>query len=229
MTRLAQVQGILFDLDGTFADTAPDLAYALNQTLDAYGKPPLPYAAIRSVASNGGNGLIKLGFQIDPDAPGFDERHRHLLKVYQANLTKRTRIFEGTATLTDHLERCGLPWGIVTNKPTWLTQPLLTNLGFASRASAVICGDTCLRRKPHPEPILHACQTLGVPPEHTLCVGDARRDIEAGHAAGSLTAVARFGYIGTDDDPTSWNADILVDDGAELISLLGIDKQSAAD
>lgn len=224
MTRLRQVRAVLFDLDGTFADTAPDLAYALNQTLYDYGEPPLPYAAIRPVASHGGNGLIKLGFRMDPGAPGFDERLRRLLDVYQANLTRHTRLFDGTATLINHLEQCGLLWGIVTNKPAWLTDPLLADLGYASRASIVISGDTCSRRKPHPEPILQACRVLGVPAGQTLYVGDARRDIDAGRAAGSLTAVARFGYIAADDDPTTWNADVVVNDGTELISLLGIDE-----
>jgi phosphoglycolate phosphatase len=229
MTRLPRVRAVLFDLDGTFADTAPDLAYALNQTLQAYGEPPLPYVAIRPVASHGGNGLIKLGFRMNPDAPGFDERLRLLLNVYEANLTRRTRLFDGTATLINQLERCGIPWGIVTNKPAWLTDPLLARLGYASRAAIVISGDTCSRRKPHPEPILQACRALHVPAGQTLYVGDARRDIEAGRAAGSLTAVARFGYIAADDDPTTWDADVVVNDGAELIWLLRIDEQSTAD
>jgi phosphoglycolate phosphatase len=220
MTSPRPVQAVLFDLDGTFADTAPDLAFALNATLQAFGRAPLPYETIRPVASHGGIGLVGLGFGLAPDDEGFEERRAHLLEVYRANLCRESRLFDGMAEVVDGLESAGYRWGIVTNKPGWLTDPLMAALGYAARAHIVVSGDTCARRKPYPDPVEHACTALDIAPTTALYVGDAERDIVAGHAAGTLTAAARYGYILPGEDPLAWQADFLLDHCRELPGLL---------
>lgn len=212
--------GILFDLDGTFADTAGDLAYALNQTLAAYGRDPLPLESIRSAVSHGGTALIKLGFNIQPESRGFEEKRRFLLDIYQDNICRETRLFEGIEQLITELEEHGLPWGIVTNKPSWLTDPLMDELDLTHRASTIVSGDTCEKPKPHPTPILHACEEMQVQPSACVYVGDAERDILAGRAAGSPTVVAMYGYLLPEDQPESWNADSAIQHPGELSSLM---------
>lgn len=219
---LAHSRAVLFDLDGTFADTAPDLAHALNGTLVAYGREPLPFERIRPVVSHGGLALIRLGFGLQPGDPGFDERRQYLLDLYRANLCRETRLFDGVAEVLDALERHGRRWGIVTNKPAWLTDPLLDAMGLSQRAGSIISGDTCEHRKPHPEPILCACRELQVAPADTVYVGDADRDMIAGRAAGTVTVAALFGYIQADDDPSAWDADHRIEHAAELLALLGL-------
>jgi phosphoglycolate phosphatase len=214
------VQAVLFDLDGTFADTAPDLAFALNATLQAFGRDPLPYASIRPVASHGGIGLVGLGFGLAPGEAGFEERRAHLLEVYRANICRESRLFDGMAEVVDGLESAGYRWGIVTNKPAWLTDPLMAALGYAARAHTVVSGDTCARRKPHPDPVQHACAAIGITPGAALYVGDAERDIAAGRAAGTLTAAARYGYILPGEDPLGWQANFQLDHCRDLPALL---------
>jgi len=217
---LTSPQAILFDLDGTLADTAPDLAYALNQTLSHYGRPALPYEQIRPVVSHGGIALIKLGFGIQPDAEGFEDRRQYLLDVYLNNLCRETRLFEGMETVLAHLEDNAIAWGIVTNKPAWLTDPLMVQMGLASRTPAIVSGDTCPNRKPHPQPIEHACQLLEVASDQSWYVGDAGRDMQAGRAAGCTTIGAAFGYIYPDDPIESWDSDVNIDTPLDLIDLL---------
>lgn len=214
------IKTVLFDLDGTLADTAPDLAHALNRTLEAFGRTPLPYDRIRPVVSHGGVALIRLGFDLGPGEPGYDERRAHLLEVYRANLTRETRPFPGIAELLERLEADGRSWGVVTNKPAWLTEPLLDQLGLLTRAAAVVSGDTITPNKPHPAPLLHACRTAGSQPGQCLYVGDAERDIQAGRAAGMHTLVARFGYLADTDDPAAWGADGLIEDPKEILEFV---------
>lgn len=214
--------GLLFDLDGTFADTAPDLAYALNQTLMHFGQAPLPFEQIRPVVSHGGVALIKLGFGLSPDDAGYQPRREHLLTVYQNNIARHTRLFDGIDDVITAAEAADIPWGIVTNKPSWLTDPLMDALQLTQRAGAIVSGDTCARAKPYPDPVLHACKLIDMTPERCVYVGDAERDIAAGRAAGSATVAARFGYLMTDDDPAHWQADYLIDHAAELLPLLGL-------
>lgn len=227
MTPLRDIEAVLFDLDGTFADTAPDLAHALNETLRHFGQAALPFELIRPVVSHGGLALIRLGFGMEPDTPGFEERRQHLLKVYEDNICRETRLFDGMADVLDQLEAAALPWGIVTNKPAWLTDPLIAAMGFSERAGCVVSGDTCSNRKPHPEPIEHACRLIGVSPRRTVYVGDAGRDIEAGKAAGNTTVGALFGYIQPDDQPQDWLADHYIDHARDLLTLLGLDQPRA--
>lgn len=213
-------EAVLFDLDGTLADTGPDLAYALNATLQAYEQPTLPYERIRPVVSHGGIALIKLGFGIEPAMPGFEQRRQYLLDVYAENLVRETRLFPGMADVLENLEGAGIPWGIVTNKPAWLTDPLVDAMDLRGRAACIISGDTCSNRKPHPEPILHACALMQRAPAATWYVGDAGRDMEAGRAAGCLTIGALYGYLHPEDPPERWRSDLTIAGAAELIPLL---------
>jgi len=223
MIRHRPPQAVLFDLDGTLADTGPDLAFALNRTLEHFRREPLPYETIRPVVSHGGIALIKLGFQMQPESPGFEDRRRYLLDVYAANLCRETTLFPGMAAVLEHLEARGLPWGIVTNKPAWLTDPLIAAMQLQGRAGCVVSGDTCVNRKPHPEPILHACTLLGSPPAGTWYVGDAGRDMQAGRAAGCVTVGALYGYLHPEDPPDCWQMDLTIDHPEALLDLLDDD------
>ena len=219
-TTTAQARGlrtVLFDLDGTLADTAPDLAYALNCVLQQQDREPLPFELIRPVVSHGGAALISLGFSLGPGHHGYDELRAELLHIYQKNLTRRTGLFPGMADLLGTLEQRGMNWGVVTNKPAWLTDPLMDQLGLSARAACIISGDTTANRKPHPEPLLLACRQAGSTPEQCLYVGDAERDIEAGRRAGMHTAVALFGYLDEQDTPQCWGADTLIEHPGDLL------------
>lgn len=216
----SRVRGVLFDLDGTFADTAPDLADALNHTLQRHGHAPLPYEWIRPVVSHGGSALIRLGFGLSPEDPKFAVLKQDLLDYYEHNLCARTRLFDGMEEVLSALESRAIPWGIVTNKPAWLTDPLMAGLGLDRRAASIVSGDTCTNNKPHPEPILCACKDIGIDPEQSIYVGDAERDIIAGRAAGSVTVAALYGYLLQDDSPSDWNADAHIDAPVDLLGLL---------
>jgi phosphoglycolate phosphatase len=216
----ADIRTVLFDLDGTLLDTAPDLADALNAVLTEQGRAPLPFEQIRPVVSHGGIALIQLGFGLDRSDPGFEPLRQRLLAIYRDNLAVKTRLFAGMEKLLDEIEQRGLNWGIVTNKPGWLTEPLLQTLGLRERASCVVSGDTLEQRKPHPAPMLHACELAGSHPHQCVYVGDAERDIEAGRNAGMYTLVALFGYIQPQDAPESWQASALIDQPAEILDWL---------
>lgn len=212
---------ILFDLDGTLADTAPDLAYALNRTLEHAGRMPLPFEIIRPVVSHGGTALLQLGFGTGLPNAEFDRLRDYFLDVYRNNITRGTRLFPGMAELLDAIEARGFNWGVVTNKPAWLTGPLMTELGLAQRAVTMISGDTLAERKPHPAPMLLACREAGSAASECLYLGDAERDITAGRNAGMQTLVALYGYIGTTDTPHSWGADGMIAAPLELLSWFG--------
>jgi phosphoglycolate phosphatase len=211
---------VLFDLDGTLADTAPDLAFALNRTLQHFRRDVLPYEVIRPVVSHGGIALIRLGFGLAPDAPGFEERRQFLLDVYADNLCRETGLFPGMAAVLAGLEAQRIPWGVVTNKPAWLTDPLIVAMQLDRRAGCVVSGDTCARRKPHPDPILHACRLLHSDPCDTWYVGDAGRDMQAGKAAGCITIGALYGYLHPEDPPHTWQTDLTIDQPEQLLDLL---------
>ena len=214
------IRTVLFDLDGTLADTAPDLAYALNQVLIEQGREPLPFATIRPVVSNGGKVLTQLGFNIEPEHPDFPPLYQRLLEIYRANIARETTLFPGMAELLDSIEQGGMNWGVVTNKPAWLTDPLMAALGLSERAACIVSGDTCTNRKPHPESILHGCQLAGSAAENCVYIGDAQRDIEAGNRAGMRTIIALFGYIGDNDEPQQWQADVMLDTPQDIIDWL---------
>ncbi|MCG8428485.1 MAG: HAD-IA family hydrolase [Chromatiales bacterium] len=213
---------VLFDLDGTFADTAPDLAYALNETLRAFGREPLAFEQIRPHVSHGGIAMIKAGFGIERDHPEIETYRQHLLDIYLNNIARDTRLFAGMEQVIHSLEQQDIPWGIVTNKPAWLTDPLMDQLDLTERAVCIISGDTTDHAKPHPLPILHACELAQRTPQECLYVGDAERDIEAGRNAGTATVTALFGYLDEHDDPNAWGADHMINSPLELLQLLDI-------
>ncbi len=216
------VRVVLFDLDGTFADTAPDLANALNRTLENHGKERLPLEQIRPAVSHGAATLIRLGFGLQSDDPLFEPLRQELIGYYSEELSKETTLFPGMAEVLERLESNGLRWGIVTNKPARLTDPLMEQMGMGQRAACIVSGDTTGNSKPHPEPILHACELAGGTPEQCLYVGDAKRDIEAGRNAGTHTLVALFGYLGEEDHPEEWQADAHIEHPAGILQWLGI-------
>jgi phosphoglycolate phosphatase len=211
---------VLFDLDGTFADTAPDMARALNELLEAHGRSALPLETIRPHVSHGGKALVHLGFGLQPGDRDYDERRRELLEIYSENLSRETVPFPGIPELVDALDLRGIPWGIVTNKPAWLTDPLMTALDPRGRAACVVSGDTTGRSKPHPLPLLFACRQIARRPSDCWYVGDAQRDVEAGRTAGMGTLVALFGYLAAHDHPTDWGADGLISEPTEIMDWL---------
>ena len=214
------IRTVLFDLDGTLLDTAPDLAQALNAVLAENNRATLPYEAIRPVVSHGGIALIELGFELEQSDPAFDPLRQRLLEIYRENISRLTRPFPGITELLDVLEERGLGWGVVTNKPGWLTDPLLKDLDLYDRAVAVVSGDTLDERKPHPAPMLYACELANSEPGQCVYIGDAQRDIEAGINAGMHTLVALFGYLQEQDDPRNWQADDMIETPMELLTWL---------
>jgi 2-phosphoglycolate phosphatase len=211
---------LLFDLDGTLVDTAPDLAATLNALRAEHGLAPLDFAVIRPHVSHGARAMVRVGFGIGEEDARFAALRERFLALYRERLMVHSRLFDGMEELLAALEMRGVQWGIVTNKPAWLTEPLAAGLGLAQRAACIISGDSTRNRKPHPEPLLHASALIGVAPAHCLYVGDARRDIEAGRAAGMKTLVALFGYLGTDDRPQEWDADGLIDHPLDILPWL---------
>jgi phosphoglycolate phosphatase len=210
---------VLFDLDGTLVDTAPDMVAVLLDIQKSEGKAPLAYSLARNYVSHGAAGLVGLGF---PDASKDQlERLRiEFLDRYEKEVCNHSTLFPGLAVLLDRFDAAGIPWGIVTNKPERMTSPLLISLGIAGRSASTVSGDTIPERKPDPAPLLLACEQAGVVPERVIYVGDAARDIEAGRAAGMYTIAATYGYITDDDDPAAWNAHVIAADTEELTHLL---------
>jgi len=212
--------GVLFDLDGTLLDTAPDMIAALNAVRAEEGLPGMDFGHLRPHVSHGAARLIEVGFECRSGAR-FESLRRRFLDSYRSSLCAGTRLFDGLGAVLEWLEGRGIPWGVVTNKPGWLTDPLLAELELASRAACVISGDTLPEKKPHPLPLLHAASLLRLEPAHCAYVGDAQRDIQAGRAAGMRTCVAAFGYLGENDDPSSWLPDAIVEHPADLLKALG--------
>ncbi len=200
-------QCVLFDLDGTLADTAPDMVGALNAVLQAEGQKALPVAEVKDHVSHGTAALIRLGFGEQQDESDFQHRIEHFLDYYQHHLCVHTRLFPGMDALLADIEQRGLRWGVVTNKPAWLTDPLMEQLGLAHRSACNISGDSTAQRKPHPLPMHTAAKLAGVDSAHCLYLGDAQRDIEAGNNAGMTTLIARWGYIDEQQTPDHWGAD----------------------
>lgn len=211
---------ILFDLDGTLVDTAPDLANSLNAVRQEQGLEPLPLTTIRPTVSLGGNAMIKLAFGLEENDAGFEEIRSAFLQHYYENIVNESVLFEDMELVLKHIEDNKLPWGIVTNKSEWLTTPLVDEMGLNKRAACVVCGDTTEHRKPHPAPMLYACQQMNAQPESTIYIGDAERDIEAGRRAGTKTLAALYGYIEAENDPKTWQADGYVNSPIEIIDAL---------
>lgn len=218
---MAKYDAVFFDLDGTLADTAPDLAAAANRLVVEHGMPPVAYEKLRPVASHGARGLIGAAFGKRPEDPEFPALRDTFLSYYEADIAVHTRLFEGMDDVLAKLEADGVPWGIVTNKIARFTVPLVRAIGLTPRASAVVSGDTTAHAKPHPAPLLYAAELSGVTAARCLYVGDDLRDIQAGKAAGMATIAAAYGYCGEDEPPESWGADFLIHRPSELLELLG--------
>ncbi len=223
------IETILFDLDGTLLDTAPDMATAMNLLSAEYGLPEKSFAEIRARVSAGATALIEFGLDMARDAADFDRGRARFLDLYRDNLSQRTRLFPGMADVLDALERAGIVWGICTNKPAWLAEPLLAALGLDKRAACVVAGDTLPHRKPRPEPLWHALDLCGEQNRaHSLYVGDSPRDVEAGRAAGMDTVAVTWGYIEPGEEPDQWQADYCIDQPAQLIAVAGIETEAAS-
>jgi 2-phosphoglycolate phosphatase len=210
------IKAILFDLDGTLLDTAIDLVNALNSLRDA----PLPFTApLRAAAGRGCKGLIKTGLNIEDHDPRYPALSERLLTHYEKHLLDNTQLFAGMEEVLDYLDQTNIPWGIVTNKPDKYTQKILKQLQLTSRAKCIISGDTLANRKPHPEPLLHGCQTLQIKPQHCLYIGDSEIDIIASKGAGMPSLAATYGYIDETENPQLWNADGYIKQPKEILTL----------
>lgn len=215
--------GVFFDLDGTLADTAPDLARSLNMLRGERDLEPLAYEVIRPWVSHGTDALLRLGFgadyAADPNLAGLRDRY---LELYLRGIADETRLFPGIAELLERLEGLGIAWGVVTNKPAFLTDPLLEALKLHERTACAVSGDTTAFRKPHPAPLLFACKTSGSQPGTSVYIGDAQRDIEAGRRAEMQTLAALFGYISSDETPLDWQADGHIETAHDILPWLGL-------
>jgi len=210
---------VLFDLDGTLADTAPDMVATLLEMQGDHGYDPVAYDLARSNVSNGAMGLLRIGFP-DLDEDGRQELVGEYIERYADRICELTTVFAGVDTLLDQLDHIGCPWGVVTNKPEHLTNPLLEQLGLFHRSVCAISGDTLSVRKPEPGPLLLGCDIAGIDAGRSIYIGDAERDIQAGLRAGSATIAAAYGYITEDDDPREWGADIIAVDTQELAQIV---------
>ncbi len=213
------IKAVLFDLDGTFADTAPDLGYAINLMRQARNLAPVPIEITRPVTSLGARGLLGAGFDITPDHPDYPSMRDEFLRLYEQNLCRYTRLFPGIPELLDALEARSLQWGIVTNKAERFAKPLLDLLHLGHRAACVVGGDTTGKLKPHPDSLLAASRAIAVPPEACVYVGDDRRDVEAGRAAGMKTVAVKYGYL-NGSSPENWGADVTIGQPQELLQYL---------
>lgn len=216
-------KALLFDLDGTLLDTAPDFVTALNKQLGLHGREPLPDSAVRTSVTNGSIGLIQTGFGLTPEHRDFESLREEFLELYFANLADKTVLFDGLAQVLEQCSQQDIPWGIVTNKPWRYTEAALVQLDLMAAAATVICPDHVTLPKPHPEAILLACKEIATAPEDCLYVGDHVRDIDAGRAAGTRNIAAAWGYIEAGQVVADWQADWIVEQSQQLHSLLFAD------
>ena len=215
----ATYNAVLFDLDGTLVDTAPDMVAVLQSLQEDHGLEPVGYQDGRAYVSNGAVGLLRFGFP-DRDDEAIETLRLAYLERYAEQLCVRSTVFAGLDELVDRLDSNGLPWGVVTNKPKFLTDPLLVALGLDQRVACSVSGDTLPQRKPDPAPLHHACQLATIDAARTLYVGDSSRDIDAGRAAGMGTIAAAYGYIAPGDSSASWGADVIANDTQELAQIV---------
>ena len=217
-TPLQAPRAVLFDLDGTLADTAPDLAAAVNYLRKVRGLEPTPYAILRPTASAGARGMIGAAFGLTPADDGYETLRLEWFDRYQTAMAVESTLFDGVPELLDGLTAAGIAWGIVTNKPSRFTDPLIPQIGLA-HAGCIVSGDTTPHSKPHPAPLFEGAKRLGIAPEHCWYVGDDLRDIEAGRAAGMVTVASAWGYCGVHEAVT-WAADYLVDTPRDLLGAI---------
>ncbi|MBV8249968.1 MAG: HAD-IA family hydrolase [Comamonas sp.] len=215
------VKAVLFDLDGTLIDSAPDLGAAADKMRIDRGMPSLPLNAYRHMAGAGARGMLGIAFGMTPDSMGFAEMREEFFRNYEQCMTHRTYAFDGVSDLINTLESASLAWGVVTNKSMRFTDPLTRQMPLFANAAAVVSGDSTPHSKPHPAPLLEAARRMQVAPEHCIYVGDDERDIQAGLAAGMKTVAARYGYLGSKADTSHWGADAHINSPIELLKLLG--------
>ena len=213
---------LLFDLDGTLVDSAPDLAGAANDLRDQHGLPPLPYAALRPLVGSGARGMVGVAFGVGPGDERFADLRDAFLARYAQRLLAQTRVFEAMQPVLDKLDAHRQRWGIVTNKAMRFTEPIVNGLGLAARAAVLIAGDTTAYAKPHPEPLLEAARRGGVAPGACAYLGDDQRDIVAGRAAGMGTLAAAWGYLGQGEPVQAWAADAVFDSPVQLLQWLDL-------
>ena len=217
---IAELQAVLFDLDGTLIDSAPDLAGAGNDMRTARGLVPYPLAHFRPMVGSGARGMVGRALDVGPLDDRFAALRDEFLHRYEARMTQHTRVFPDMLAVLDALAVAGVPWGIVTNKATRFSEPLVRSLGLSSRAAALVCGDTTPHAKPHPAPLLEAARRMGTAAAACVYVGDDLRDVQAGRAAGMATIAAAWGYLGVGEPIDSWGADHVVQTPADLLKLL---------
>lgn len=218
----APVQAVLFDLDGTLVDSAPDLAGAANELRQAHGLPDLPFEALRPMVGSGARGMLDAAFGLGPGDVRFDALRTDFLNRYEARILRETRVFAGMEPVLRALEQRGLRWGIVTNKIARFSVPLVEGLSLMSRCAVLISGDSTAHAKPHPAPLLEAARRLELQPQRCIYVGDDRRDVEAGRAACMPTLAAAWGYLGRGESVHDWNADAVLQHPEELLKWLGM-------
>jgi len=216
------IDAVLFDLDGTLIDSAPDLAGAANALRAEHGLPPLPYADLRPMVGSGARGMVGVALGLTPEDAAFPEQRDRFLAIYEAALLVHTRVFDDVAPVLAELSSAGIPWGIMTNKATRFAQPVVAGLGLDVVAKTLVCGDTTPHAKPHPEPLLEAARRMGVAPERCVYVGDDPRDVQAGRAAGMQTLAAGWGYLGQGEAIEAWGATAVTKFPAELLNWLEI-------
>jgi 2-phosphoglycolate phosphatase len=210
------IRAVMFDLDGTLLDTAPDFVVVVNQLLVEQARPELAAEIIRAGVSNGSKALIKLSFAIDENNEQFEPLRQRLLELYLQNHSVHTKPFPGINTLIEQLAAHNIAWGIATNKPALYTLPLMVDMNMQPPPASVICPDHVARPKPDPASLFLASSQLGCTPEEIIFVGDHKRDIDCGKEAGSITIAAAYGYVDEGDDPASWNADYCVNHADEI-------------
>lgn len=215
-----KLKAVLFDLDGTLLDTAPDLGFALNKLLESEGLSPVSIDKVRQVASEGSQGLLGLGFNITKTDSDYARYHHDFIELYRQNLSARTKLFPGMEEVLNSLDKMGFQWGVVTNKPTALTKQLLGDLSLADRCACIIGGCCVSQVKPHPEPLLLACERIHYNPKECVYVGDAPRDIAAAKEAGMRSIAALYGYLSCDCTPESWQADYYIDHPKDILNWL---------
>ena len=213
---------VLFDLDGTLVDSAPDLAGTGNEMRLQRGLPALPYEQLRPMVGSGARGMVGAALRVTPDDPDFAALRDEFLARYEARLTRETRIFDAVLPVLAALDSASIRWGIVTNKVARYAHPVVQGLGLASRAAVVICGDSTPHSKPHPAPLLEAARRIGVAASGCVYVGDDLRDVQAGRAAGMRTVAAAWGYLGLGEPISAWNADAVIDSPSELLQWLAM-------
>ncbi len=214
------LETVLFDLDGTLLDTHLDLSGALNRVLEDHGRPPLPTASLRPFASKGAMTMICRAFKCQPEDDQAKSLLNQMLRSYFDHIAVHTRFFPGMDSVLEKIDASGRKWGIVTNKPAWLTDRLLSILTMPSTPGVVVSGDTLSVKKPHPLPLIHACNHLRGNPASTVYIGDDERDVQAGNRAGMLTLAASWGYIAKEEDPRAWGADAVIDRADDILSWL---------